>query len=143
MNVRLGTRSSKLAVWQTMFVAERLRRRALTVEVRVVHISTHGDENQDRPLPEIGGKGLFTEKIEESLRQNEIDAAVHSLKDLPVDDSAGPHGGRGAGQGGSAGRRCLPRRRARCPRCRAGAVVGHEQHASGGPASGHEARPGR
>ena len=89
MNVRLGTRSSKLAVWQTMFVAERLRMARPDLEVRVVHISTHGDENQDRPLPEIGGKGLFTEKIEESLRQNEIDAAVHSLKDLPVDESPG------------------------------------------------------
>ncbi|MGO9412339.1 MAG: hydroxymethylbilane synthase [Spirochaetia bacterium] len=89
MTVRLGTRSSKLAVWQTDFVAERLRRAAKGVECRVVHISTHGDEDRERPLPEIGGKGLFTEKIEEALRDNRIDMAVHSLKDLPVDDSPG------------------------------------------------------
>ena len=89
MTVRLGTRSSKLAAWQTDFVAERLRRAAKGVECRVVHISTHGDEDRERPLPEIGGKGLFTEKIEEALRDNRIDMAVHSLKDLPVDDSPG------------------------------------------------------
>ncbi len=89
MNVRLGTRSSKLAQWQTAFVADRLRKVSAGLACEVVHISTHGDEDQDRPLPEIGGKGLFTERIEEALRANLIDAAVHSLKDLPVDDSPG------------------------------------------------------
>lgn len=89
MNARLGTRSSKLALWQTKFVADRLRSVVAGLACEVVHISTHGDENQERPLPEIGGKGLFTEKIEEALLANLIDAAVHSLKDLPVDDSPG------------------------------------------------------
>ena len=89
MTVRLGTRSSKLALWQTAFVAQRLQAVQPGIDCQVVHISTHGDENQDRPLPEIGGKGLFTEKIEESLRAHQIDAAVHSLKDLPVDESPG------------------------------------------------------
>ncbi len=89
MKVRLGTRSSRLAVWQTEFVEDRLRAARPGLDLEVVHISTHGDENQDRPLPEIGGKGLFTERIEEALRARQIDAAVHSLKDLPVDDSPG------------------------------------------------------
>jgi len=89
MNVRLGTRSSKLALWQTAFVADRLRALVPGLDCQIVHISTHGDEDRDRPLPEIGGKGLFTEKIEEALRENKIDAAVHSLKDLPIDDSPG------------------------------------------------------
>jgi hydroxymethylbilane synthase len=89
MTVRLGTRSSKLALRQTTLVAERLRAARPDLECRIVQISTHGDEDGDRPLPEIGGKGLFTEKIEEALRGNQIDAAVHSLKDLPVDDAPG------------------------------------------------------
>ncbi|HUI72354.1 MAG TPA: hydroxymethylbilane synthase, partial [Spirochaetia bacterium] len=89
MTLRLGTRASKLAVWQTEFVADRLRALRPGVDCQVVHISTHGDEDQNRPLPEIGGKGLFTERIEEALREKRIDAAVHSLKDLPIDDSPG------------------------------------------------------
>ena len=89
MTIRIGTRSSKLALWQTSFVVERLRAESPELEVSVVRLSTHGDETPDRPLPEIGGKGLFTEKIEQALRAGEIDAAVHSLKDLPVDDAPG------------------------------------------------------
>ena len=89
MNIRLGTRSSKLAVRQTELVANRLRNAMDGLTCEVVHISTHGDEDSERPLPEIGGKGLFTEKIEEALRDRRIDAAVHSLKDLPVGDSPG------------------------------------------------------
>ena len=89
MKVRLGTRASRLALWQTTFVADWLRAARPGLECQLVQISTHGDENQDRPLPEIGGKGLFTEKIEQALRDGRIDAAVHSLKDLPVDGSPG------------------------------------------------------
>jgi len=89
VTIRLGTRSSRLALWQTNRVVELLRAGRPDLQVEVVGISTHGDETPDRPLPEIGGKGLFTEKIEEALRAGQIDAAVHSLKDLPVDDAPG------------------------------------------------------
>jgi hydroxymethylbilane synthase len=89
MTVRLGTRSSRLALFQTQLVAHRLQAAMPELDCRVVTISTHGDEDRERALPEIGGKGLFTEKIEQALREARIDAAVHSLKDLPVDDSPG------------------------------------------------------
>ncbi|MEK9164492.1 MAG: hydroxymethylbilane synthase, partial [Chloroflexota bacterium] len=51
--------------------------------------TTSGDRILDKPLPEIGGKGLFTEELENALRAGEIDVAVHSLKDLPIDDASG------------------------------------------------------
>ena len=59
------------------------------VTVETVVIQTRGDRFKDRPLPSIGGKGLFTMELEERLRQGRIDGAVHSLKDLPVDDPEG------------------------------------------------------
>jgi len=86
MTIRLGTRSSRLALWQSGRVASLLRERG--VECDLVPIETRGDDITDRPLPEIGGQGLFTERIESALRESRIDIAVHSLKDLPVED---PH----------------------------------------------------
>ncbi|HKI94350.1 MAG TPA: hydroxymethylbilane synthase [Gemmatimonadales bacterium] len=82
--LRSGTRASALARWQTARVAEALRERtgAATEEVLV---STEGDRDQVRPLPEIGGKGVFTEALEAALRAGTIDFAVHSLKDLPTE----------------------------------------------------------
>ena len=82
--IRLGTRSSHLALWQARKVAALLRSRG--VECDIVPIETRGDDITDRPLPEIGGDGVFTERIESSLRASEVDIAVHSLKDLPVQD---------------------------------------------------------
>jgi hydroxymethylbilane synthase len=82
--IRLGTRSSRLAVWQAEKVAALLR--GHDVECTLVPIETRGDDITDRPLPEIGGDGVFTERIERALRASEIDIAVHSLKDLPVED---------------------------------------------------------
>ncbi len=82
--IRLGTRSSRLALWQAEKVAELLR--GLGVECDIVQIETRGDDTLDRPLPEIGGDGVFTERLERALRASEIDIAVHSLKDLPVQD---------------------------------------------------------
>lgn len=82
--IRLGTRSSRLALWQAEKVAALLRGRG--VECDIVPIETRGDDIPDRPLPEIGGDGVFTERIERSLRASEVDIAVHSLKDLPVED---------------------------------------------------------
>ncbi len=83
--IRFGSRGSELALAQTRLVADELERstgQRYAVEV----IETRGDRNADQPLPEIGGKGLFTAELEGALRSGRIDAAVHSLKDLPVED---------------------------------------------------------
>ena len=89
--VTLGTRGSSLARAQTELVAALLAaaRPGLTLSTQVV--STAGDRTQDsgQPLPEIGGKGLFTAELERALEEGEIDVAVHSLKDLPTQDAAG------------------------------------------------------
>lgn len=82
----LGTRPSRLARWQTDWVCGQLQARwpALRLEVRL--FTTAGDRNPSQPLPEIGTRGLFTADLERALLAGEIDLAVHSLKDLPVDD---------------------------------------------------------
>ena len=82
--LRGGTRSSRLARWQTARVMDALHRSA-GARCEAVPIATEGDRVLDRPLPEIGGKGVFTEALEVALRDGTIDFAVHSLKDLPVD----------------------------------------------------------
>lgn len=82
--LRGGTRASRLARWQTARVMEGLRVRAGSACEEVL-IATEGDRTLDRPLPEIGGKGVFTEALETALRDGAIDFAVHSLKDLPVE----------------------------------------------------------
>jgi hydroxymethylbilane synthase len=85
----VGTRRSALAQRQTELVVELLRtaRPDLACEIRPV--VTEGDRTQGsgRPLPEIGGKGLFTSELEEALRRGDLDLAVHSLKDLPTEDA--------------------------------------------------------
>lgn len=81
----LGSRKSDLARTQAHRVAELLREAWPGLEVDIVWITTTGDRVLDKPLPEIGGKGLFTAELEAALRQGEIDGAVHSLKDLPTD----------------------------------------------------------
>jgi len=85
----VGTRPSALARQQTEMVINRLRTAWPGLTCRVVTLTTEGDRALDRPLPEIGGKGLFTEAIEAALRAGEIDLAVHSLKDLPTEESPG------------------------------------------------------
>ena len=82
--LRGGTRVSRLARWQTDRIMEALYLRAGAV-CAAVTISTEGDRILDRPLPEIGGKGVFTEALEDALRNEAIDFAVHSLKDLPIE----------------------------------------------------------
>lgn len=82
--LRIGTRASELALWQAHHIRDRLRDvwgPALVVEL--VHITTEGDRIQDRPLNQIGGKGLFVNAIEEQLAAGDVDLAVHSMKDLP------------------------------------------------------------
>lgn len=88
-SLTIGTRGSQLAIWQANYVADRLRVLYPELHVELKIITTRGDRELDKPLPEIGGKGLFTEELESALRRGEIDCAVHSLKDLPTED---PHG---------------------------------------------------
>ena len=78
-----------MARWQTDWVAARLQEAWPDLTCHIEYFSTSGDRIPDRPLPEIGGKGLFTEDLAEALQQKTIDIAVHSLKDLPVDATPG------------------------------------------------------
>jgi hydroxymethylbilane synthase len=86
--LRIGTRGSKLALTQTGIVRDALARAhaelAAPGAIEIVVIRTTGDVIQDRPLSEAGGKGLFVKEIEEALLGNRIDAAVHSMKDMPT-----------------------------------------------------------
>ena len=87
--IRLGTRASRLARLQTGLVSKALARLDPTIEFRSVEISTEGDRDLRTPLPEIGGKGVFTQELEQALHDGTIDLAVHSLKDVPVEPSVG------------------------------------------------------
>lgn len=87
--LKFATRPSKLARWQTNHIAEMLQRAWPDLTYQEVVITTKGDRVIDRPLPEIGGKGLFTLELEQALLSGEVDAAVHSLKDLPTEDPPG------------------------------------------------------
>lgn len=85
----IGTRTSPLALWQTNHIIEQLQTAWPALACQKESFVTQGDKNLDKPLPQMGGKGLFTAELEESLRNGRIDLAVHSLKDLPVADAAG------------------------------------------------------
>jgi hydroxymethylbilane synthase len=87
--VVLATRRSALARKQTEAVQEALARAWPGIAFEKRLISTEGDRTLDRPLPEIGGKGVFTQELEAALRSGQADLAVHSLKDLPVQDPPG------------------------------------------------------
>ncbi|NLI91604.1 MAG: hydroxymethylbilane synthase [Peptococcaceae bacterium] len=82
--IRIGTRESKLAVWQAEWVKKHLSLHHHDIDFVLVPMKTKGDRILDTPLPEIGDKGLFTQELEKSLLSGEIDMAVHSLKDLPT-----------------------------------------------------------
>ncbi len=82
--LRVGTRRSKLALWQTNYVVHLMRFFDPSLEVEIVPITTKGDRILNSPLAKIGDKGLFTKEIEEALLRGEIDLAVHSLKDMPT-----------------------------------------------------------
>jgi hydroxymethylbilane synthase len=86
---RIGTRGSRLALWQANHVAERLRPFAGARPIELVEIETAGDRAHDTPLSQIGGDGLFTKAIQEALLASAVDVAVHSLKDLPTLPVAG------------------------------------------------------
>src|SRR5688572_14834809 len=81
----VGSRKSGLALWQTEHVIGRLQRAWPDVELEIRTYVTEGDGNVATALPEIGGTGVFTSRLEQALAAEEIDLAVHSLKDLPVD----------------------------------------------------------
>lgn len=81
----IGTRQSKLALWQANYIAGELSRHYPDCAVELVKIVTSGDRILDVPLAKIGGKGLFTKEIEQAMLDKKIDLAVHSLKDMPTD----------------------------------------------------------
>ncbi len=85
----IGTRTSQLALWQTNHVKQQLETEWPGLECQLETFVTKGDKTLDKPLPEIGGKGLFTAELEAALLNGRIDIAVHSLKDLPVADADG------------------------------------------------------
>ncbi|MFN0048854.1 MAG: hydroxymethylbilane synthase [Cytophagales bacterium] len=80
MHIKIGTRGSKLALWQAYFVEKQLQK--MGISTSIVEISTKGDKILDVSLAKIGSKGLFTEELEEMLRNGTIDIAVHSAKDV-------------------------------------------------------------
>ncbi len=84
MKVKIGTRGSKLALWQMEFVRKKLSEVFPDAEFEIKVIKTKGDKILDSPLSKIGDKGIFTREIEIELLNREIDIAIHSLKDLPT-----------------------------------------------------------
>lgn len=83
----IGSRASRLALWQATWVRDRLAEAGLDVRIEVIR--TAGDRLLDRPLAQFGGKGIFVREIEEALLAGSIDLAVHSLKDLPTTQPEG------------------------------------------------------
>ncbi|MRJ06685.1 MAG: hydroxymethylbilane synthase [Epsilonproteobacteria bacterium] len=83
MELVIATRGSKLALWQAEWVKKRLEEMGHSVKLKIV--KTTGDKILDKPLAEIGGKGLFIKEVEEALLRGDAQIAVHSLKDFPVD----------------------------------------------------------
>lgn len=83
--LRIATRKSPLALWQTEHAATRLRQSHPDLQIELLPLSTRGDEVLDRSLASIGGKGLFLKELEVAMQQMQADCAVHSLKDVPMD----------------------------------------------------------
>jgi hydroxymethylbilane synthase len=81
--LRIGSRGSQLALWQSNHISALLRERGHSVEIQIIH--TTGDKITDVALAKVGTKGMFTKEIEEALAANQVDLAVHSLKDLPTE----------------------------------------------------------
>jgi hydroxymethylbilane synthase len=85
----IGSRTSRLAMWQTRTIIDQLLQAWPGLDCQVEPFVTKGDKTLDQPLPQIGGKGLFTLELEQALLDGRIHLAVHSLKDLPVEDADG------------------------------------------------------
>ena len=86
--LRIGTRGSALALWQAGWVADRLRGRS-GAGVEIVRIESRGDRESGPLTPDVTGPGFFTSELEQALLRGEIDVAVHSLKDLPIEQGGG------------------------------------------------------
>ena len=89
--ISIGTRGSKLALWQAECIKSLLKKHHPDLEVHLIKIKTTGDMILDVPLAQVGGKGLFVKEIEEAILRNVIDIAVHSMKDVPTEFPAGLH----------------------------------------------------
>lgn len=87
--LRIATRKSALALWQANWVADQLRRAHPNLQIELVEMTTEGDRKLEVTLSKIGGKGLFLKELEEALLRGEADIAVHSLKDVPAQDTPG------------------------------------------------------
>src|SRR5689334_16097548 len=86
--LRIGTRASALARWQANWVASQLQ--AAGHECQLVPITTRGDADQKDSIAKLGSTpGVFTKELEQALRDGRVDIAVHSLKDMPTDDTPG------------------------------------------------------
>ena len=83
--IRIGTRGSKLALWQANWIKSFLEKKFSSTPVELIIIKTQGDKILDVPLAKVGGKGLFVKEIEQALLDCRIDVAVHSMKDMPAD----------------------------------------------------------
>ncbi|MDZ7720738.1 MAG: hydroxymethylbilane synthase [Balneolaceae bacterium] len=83
-SIRIGTRDSQLATWQAETVSKKLKETGYTTEI--VFVKSQGDLDLTTPLPEMGGKGVFTKALDDALLNDEIDLAVHSYKDLPTEN---------------------------------------------------------
>ncbi len=84
-NLRIGSRDSKLAVIQSEIVMEMIRKKHPEIKMELITMKTTGDIILDKTLDKIGGKGLFVKELDMALRENRIDLAVHSLKDVPME----------------------------------------------------------
>ena len=84
-SLKIGTRASKLALWQANWVKSALYEKYPSLAVDLVTIKTKGDKILDVPLANVGGKGLFVKEIEEALLDGRVDLAVHSMKDMPAE----------------------------------------------------------
>ncbi len=82
--IRIGTRDSQLATWQAETVSKKLERAGYTTDI--IFVKSQGDLDLTTPLPEMGGKGVFTKALDMALLNDEIDLAVHSFKDLPTEN---------------------------------------------------------
>ena len=85
MKIRIGSRDSRLAVIQSEMVIDAIRAYDPTAQVELVTMKTTGDLILDRPLSQIGGKGLFVKELDKALLEGRVDFTVHSSKDLPMD----------------------------------------------------------
>ena len=87
--IRIATRKSPLAMWQAEHVKAALEAAHPGIKVELLGMTTKGDRILDTPLAKIGGKGLFTREIEDDMLAGRIDIAVHSMKDMPVEQPTG------------------------------------------------------